>query len=101
MEKCYAMVLEEPGKFVKKEFPIPEPGDRDLLLRVEMVSICGSDRLLYRGSHRLSSFPKILGHEVVGYVDRLGAAAKREYGVDVGDRVTVEPISPVTNVSTA
>ena len=40
MEKCYAMVLEEPGKFVKKEFPIPEPGDRDLLLRVEMVSIC-------------------------------------------------------------
>lgn len=91
MEKCYAMVLEEPGKFVKKEFPIPEPGDRDLLLRVEMVSICGSDRLLYRGSHRLSSFPKILGHEVVGYVDRLGAAAKREYGVDVGDRVTVEP----------
>ncbi|MFR9190837.1 MAG: alcohol dehydrogenase catalytic domain-containing protein, partial [Anaerotruncus massiliensis (ex Togo et al. 2019)] len=82
---------EEPGKFVKKEFPIPEPGDRDLLLRVEMVSICGSDRLLYRGSHRLSSFPKILGHEVVGYVDRLGAAAKREYGVDVGDRVTVEP----------
>ena len=91
MKNCYAMVLDAPEKFVRKEFPIPEIGPHDLLLKVEMVSICGSDRLLYRGTHRLSSFPKILGHEVVGFVEEIGESAKAEHRVDVGDRITVEP----------
>ncbi len=88
---CYAMVLESPGKFVKKEFPIPEIGDEDLLLRVEMVSICGSDRHLCTGHHRLASFPKILGHEIVGFVEKAGEQALKNYDVAPGDRVTVEP----------
>jgi threonine dehydrogenase-like Zn-dependent dehydrogenase len=91
MRTCYAMVLEKPCQFVKKEFPIPEIGPDDLLLKVEMVSICGSDRHLYDGAHKRSSFPKILGHEFVGFVEQIGEQAKDHYSVDTGDRITVEP----------
>ncbi|BCV24845.1 zinc-binding dehydrogenase [Gelria sp. Kuro-4] len=86
-----AVVLEAPEKLYLKEFPLPEIGPRDLLLRVEMVSICGSDRLLFRGTHKASSFPKILGHEIVGYVEEVGEEAAERYGVKKGDRVTPEP----------
>jgi len=85
------MVLESPRTFVKREFPVPEVGDDNVLLKIEMVSICGSDRHLCTGHHRLSSFPKILGHEIVGYVYKAGKNAKDIYDVEVGDRVTVEP----------
>ncbi|MDF2523222.1 MAG: hypothetical protein K0R31_863 [Clostridiales bacterium] len=85
------MVLTEPEKFEKQEFDIPKVEEDGLLIKVEMVSICGSDRLLFKGMHKASSFPMILGHEVVGYVHEIGAKAKNMYNLDIGDRVTVEP----------
>jgi len=91
MGKCYAMVLESPSKFVEKEFKLPTISPDGILLRVEMVSICGSDRHLYDGTHAASSFPKILGHEVVGFVEELGEVAANIYGIKQGERVTVEP----------
>lgn len=94
MDNCYAMVLISPGKFKKETFQIPEIKDDQLLLKVEMVSICGSDRHLFHGTHKASSFPKILGHEIVGFVEQIGKQASQDYGLKglkVGDRVTVEP----------
>lgn len=38
------------------EIPIPEPGAGDLLIRVERVSICGSDINLYKWNDGLSFF---------------------------------------------
>ena len=91
MNTCYAMVLEKQDFFVKKQFPIPEVDADSLLLKVEMVSICGSDRKHVKGTHTKSSFPKILGHEVVGFVVKAGENAKRLYDVKEGDRIIVEP----------
>jgi len=91
LTNCYAMVLVSPGKIIKKTFRIPKVKENELLLKVEMVSICGSDRHLYEGTHKAASFPKILGHEVVGFVDQIGEKASEEYHLKIGDRVTVEP----------
>ncbi len=91
MDNCYAMVLLSPGKFKQETFQIPEIKDDQLLLKVEMVSICGSDRHLFDGTHKASSFPKILGHEIVGFVNQIGKQASRDYKLKIGDRVTVEP----------
>lgn len=91
MTNCYAMVLVSPGRIIKKTFRIPKVKENELLLKVEMVSICGSDRHLYEGTHKAASFPKILGHEVVGFVDQIGEKASEEYHLKIGDRVTVEP----------
>lgn len=86
-----AVVLEEPNKFVIKEIEIPPLEHDGLIMRVEMVAICSSDKKLMDGTHSRASFPKILGHEFVGFVEAIGETAKENYGVDVGDRITVEP----------
>jgi threonine dehydrogenase-like Zn-dependent dehydrogenase len=76
-----------------REFPIPAIGAGDMLVRIEMVSICGSDPHHFRGG-AYGVFPKILGHELVGFVAEVGDDAAREYRVSVGDRVVVEPYIP-------
>lgn len=86
-----AVVLEEPNKFVIKNLEIPELRPDGAILRVEMVSICSSDKKLMDGTHARASFPKILGHEIVGVIDSLGEEARKAYGVEPGDRVTIEP----------
>jgi len=90
-KKCMAAVLESPERFSIREFSIPKVKSEDLLLKVEMVSICGSDRHLYSGHHSAASFPKILGHEFVGYIEEIGEKAAQSYHFKEGDRVTVEP----------
>jgi threonine dehydrogenase-like Zn-dependent dehydrogenase len=86
-------VVVRPGEMELREFPIPQIGVEEMLLRVEMVSICGSDRHHFVGG-AYGVFPKILGHELVGFVEKIGEKAAQDYGVDVGDRVVVEPYIP-------
>ena len=62
----------------------------ELLLRVRRAGICGSDRHLYAwDSWAELNFPTpfTLGHEIVGEVAAVGAAAK---GFEVGELVAVE-----------
>jgi len=91
MKKCIAAVLESPKRFSIREFSIPKVRSSDLLIKVEMVSICGSDKHLYLGHHSAASFPKILGHEFVGYIEKIGEKAAQTYNLKKSDRVTVEP----------
>ncbi len=91
MGKETSMVLEEPGRMVPRVFPLPEIGPEEFLLKVEMVGICGGDPIEYQGRNRKTHYPLILGHEVVGYIAEIGEEASRQYGVNAGDRVTVEP----------
>ena len=86
-----AMVVSQPNLFEEMVFPKPEIKDEDMLLKVEMVSVCGSDPKMFMGKHPLVTLPVILGHEVVGYVDEIGFKAAEIYGVSVGDRIIVEP----------
>jgi threonine dehydrogenase-like Zn-dependent dehydrogenase len=77
-----------------QEFDIPAVGPADMLLRVERVSICGSDPNHYLGLQGDEAFPFILGHELVGSVEEIGLEAARDYQVKKGDRVVVEPYIP-------
>jgi len=87
-----AVVLEAPYKVVLRDFDLPQIGPHEALLRVEMVSVCGSDPGLYEGKDILGTrYPLIPGHEVVGHIAAIGREAARLYGVKEGDRVTVEP----------
>ncbi len=84
-------VLEAPGRFVLREFAIPEIDEDSFLLKVDLVTICGGDPIEYEGRNVKTHFPLILGHEVVGTIAAIGACAAERYGVEVGDRVSVEP----------
>lgn len=91
MAKELSAVLEAPYRLVLKEFDIPSVKGEAFLLRVEMVSICGGDPIEYEGRNRKVHYPLILGHEMVGFVEEVGEEAAATYGIQKGDRVTVEP----------
>jgi threonine dehydrogenase-like Zn-dependent dehydrogenase len=84
-----AMVQTGVRKLEPRDLPIPEIDDESALLRVEACGICGSDYEQYEGMLR-TPMPVIPGHEPLGVIERIGDAAARRWGVDVGDRVAVE-----------
>jgi alcohol dehydrogenase len=86
-----AMVLRRPGEFAREEYTLPSIGADDFLLRVELVTICGGDLIEYQGLNRKASYPLLMGHEMVGTVESIGDRAAEIHGVDVGDRIMVEP----------
>lgn len=81
-----AVVLNKPRAISIEE--IPEPAlqvPTDVLLRLTSTAICGSDLHIYEG--RLGSGERmVIGHEPLGFVERVGNAVAN---VRVGDRVTV------------
>jgi len=88
-----AAVSLEFGRTEVQEFEFPEiPADAGLL-KVEKSGICGSDWPYYK-KYPGNVGPLILGHEAVGYIDRLGRDAARRFGVQEGDRVALEEYLP-------
>jgi len=73
---------------------VPEPNiqkQTDVLLKVEMVGICGSDIHYYqtgRIGRQVIEFPFIIGHECAATVKSVGSAVTR---VKVGEPVVVDP----------
>ena len=85
-----AMVQTAVRRLELTEFPMPEYGDDDGILRMEVCGICGSDYEQFNGEFA-ARYPVIPGHEPVGRIAALGARARERWGVDVGDLVVVEP----------
>jgi len=88
-KESLAMVLTAPRKLEARSLPIPEIRDDSALLRIEACGICGSDYEQFEGVLRTPT-PVIPGHEPLGVIEKIGDAAAKRWGVDVGDRVAVE-----------
>lgn len=88
-------ILVTPKKFEIKECAVPEPKEKEILLKVEYVGMCGSD------IHGFEFGPYIppkdpnqkigLGHEVAGEVVKIGSKVTK---FKVGDKVLIEPGVP-------
>jgi len=91
-----AAVTQAPGVMVIDELPEPgPPGPQDVIVRPEIVGICGSDLHVYSGdtgalSGARSFFPRIQGHEFSAVVEQTGEDCPAE--VKPGDRVAVWPL---------
>jgi alcohol dehydrogenase len=86
-----ALVYHGPGK--KEWEDVPDPAiqfDTDAVVRVERVTICGTDLHILKGDTPEVTDGRILGHEAVGTVERVGSAVKT---VSPGDRVLVSCIT--------
>lgn len=76
------------------EFPVPEPEPHQALLRIERATTCGTDLKAFQaGGHaRMLKPPCPFGHEVVGAIERRGAAFGER--IDLGQPVVVSNSSP-------
>lgn len=82
-----ALSLMSAGKVQIIDVPLPRRENGELLLKVEMVGLCGTDLNSFRGRNPLVSYPRILGHEIAATV------VEGEGLVQAGTRVTVSPYS--------
>lgn len=91
--RALAAVATAPGQIHLESLPLPDIGPGDLLMRVELCGICGSDQHLLRSDWG-TAFPLILGHEFVGTVAEVGDLAAARHRVAKGDRIAVEMSVP-------
>ncbi|GJM40935.1 MAG: hypothetical protein DHS20C20_12170 [Ardenticatenaceae bacterium] len=94
----YGSGIENIGRDGQPEmFPVPEPGDNQLLVRVDSVGMCFSDVKLIRqgGSHpklynrNLAEEPTRLGHEAALTIIKVGKDLEDSY--QVGQRLAIQP----------
>ncbi|ALS21804.1 MULTISPECIES: zinc-dependent alcohol dehydrogenase [Paenibacillus] len=93
MKAVKAAVIHKRGALEIRTFPKPVLNDEELLVKVHMCGICGSDQHIFRGDWG-EPYPIIPGHEFVGTVEELGKNAAQKHGVKLGDKVAVEMILP-------
>src|SRR5690606_37495179 len=82
-----AVRLEAIGDMALREVAKPSAGPGEVLVKVEAVGICGSDRHMFKGEYPTGR-PVTLGHEFCGIVEAIGEGVSRLRG---GERVTVDP----------
>ena len=56
----------------------------NVLVKIKAAGICGSDVGIYHGTNAAATYPRVIGHEIVGVVEEVGGNAKK---IKVGDRV--------------
>src|SRR6266403_5003416 len=82
-----AVRLTQVGKPLREaEIDVPEIGASDVLVRVAACGICHSDEHYRAGISRIDRLPVTLGHEIAGWIEKVGGDIKH---VTRGDRVCV------------
>lgn len=83
------IVCEEIGVFrLRHDLPEPEPGPGEAIVRIRRVGVCGTDMHAFRGNQPYFTYPRILGHELAGVIEWIGANGA---GLKAGDQVAVIP----------
>ncbi|PYO05221.1 MAG: alcohol dehydrogenase, partial [Candidatus Rokuibacteriota bacterium] len=83
-----AVILHDADQMRVEAWPRPEPGPGEVLLKVEVASICGTDvKVLHRTLQGQPAGRFVMGHEYAGTVAALGPGVDE---VRIGDRVAVE-----------
>ncbi|RWZ64771.1 2-deoxy-scyllo-inosamine dehydrogenase [Labedella populi] len=81
-----AIVYDRPRHFELAELPVPEPGQGEVLVKVLVAGVCGTDAHLHEGEFG-PTYPLTPGHEVSGVIAAVGAGVSTPA---VGDRVVFD-----------
>ena len=89
-----AILDKEKGTFTVGEAEVPEPGPGEILVRQSMCGVCGTDVHVYHGHMRRKAFPRVLGHEIVGVIEKMGSDVDSDAmnkPVKEGDLIAIIP----------
>jgi NADPH:quinone reductase len=64
--------IDDPQSLVDVELPKPTPGDRDLLVRIEAISVNPVDTKVRAPKPQVEAQPKVLGYDAAGIVEAVG-----------------------------
>lgn len=84
-------VLYKEGDLRIEECPIPEIGDKDVVIENKVSTTCGTDVKIYKRGYPLLTPPHPFGHEFSGVIAAVGSKVK---GFKEGDRVAVHNTAP-------
>ncbi len=86
---AHAAMLTSLENYEIKEFPIPEIGDDDILVKVEGCGVCGTDAHEFKRDP-FGLIPVVLGHEGTGEIVKMGKNVKKDSAgkpLNLGDKV--------------
>ncbi len=87
--KAVQIVSPENLQVIEMEQPVIDK-ENNVLVRMTAAGICGSDVGIYHGTNAAATYPRVIGHEIVGVVEETGE------GVTIlkrGDRVIVNQVT--------
>ncbi len=85
-----ALVFYGPGQINLETMPIPKARPGEVVIRVTLTTICGTDLHILKGEYLVKP-GLVIGHEPVGVIHEIGEGVT---GYQVGDRVLVGAITP-------
>jgi len=93
------IVCEEIGALrMTQELPEPELAEGHAIVDIRRIGICGTDYHAFKGNQPFFHYPRILGHELSGVIERIGENIE---GLAPGDQVAIIPYMHCANVSLA
>ncbi|HSV26554.1 MAG TPA: zinc-binding alcohol dehydrogenase family protein [Sedimentisphaerales bacterium] len=84
-----AVRIVEPGRVEICDMPQPKCAEGQVLIKVRMVGLCGSDLTTFSGRNPMVAYPRIPGHEIAGEIADVGKGVSA--GLKKGLLVTVSP----------
>ncbi|KIL41483.1 alcohol dehydrogenase [Gordoniibacillus kamchatkensis] len=82
------IVCEQVDKLKLIELPEPPYAAGEAIVRIRRIGICGTDLHAYKGNQPFFTYPRVLGHELAGTVERIGP---NDAGLREGDQVSIIP----------
>lgn len=91
--KAIQIVKPNELKVIDMDMPkIEQPNE--VLIKMKAAGICGSDVGIYHGTNAAATYPRVIGHEMVGEIVEVGSAVTNR---KVGDRVIIDQVTACGN----
>ena len=87
--KAVQIVKPEELRIIEMDKPVIDEKN-NVLVKIKAAGICGSDVGIYHGTNAAATYPRVIGHEMVGEVVETGTTARK---VKVGDRVIIDQVT--------
>ena len=86
-----AVQIVKPNELKIIDMPKPEINEHDnVLVKIKASGICGSDVGIYHGTNAAATYPRVIGHEIVGEIVEVGSNVKTR---KVGERVIIDQVT--------
>ncbi|MDO5538884.1 MAG: zinc-binding alcohol dehydrogenase family protein [Eubacteriales bacterium] len=86
-----AIQVKRPDQMVLIDMETPVIDSKNnVLVKIKAAGICGSDVGIYHGTNAAATYPRVIGHEMVGEVVEIGENVSK---IKVGDRVIIDQVT--------